>query len=1600
MNTVYRTYEVLVEETLSANDPKRQKTSKPSRENAKTRRALETTHRLFQDAVCYYMLCLIGLVRDAKEARQKDSNSDINPLWRTLTTGEMGKKTNQLVRRLSERYQASPWHGASGLEEFLKRIFCWKQEGVTIDRAHLVKAYKILFGQATAGKDGEELADSLENLKSFAGTWIAILSNENGATTLPGGGVYDVLHRTLKQCITDDARLLEDKLLKAIQEALSDRESDLAMWREARLNKALAENDKAKKKKGPGQINAAVDKAVAEKVSKEALTVRDAYLKALSSEKTAKYCSLSPEQISNAINLVKGASASVAVFPRLRFGARDNAFEQPLFRYILLKDVKGCREAVTQDVWEYVRKTDPEVELMDDQGKALAQMPYQSQGNEPLFPYFTNCLGISVNERAAWFDFDKSAFKRAAEEVFKYRIRSDKRQTEYDQKAQKVLAMEAKGEWEDARGAVKELAGIFGDSRAPLMKRLLDELGGSIGYGLRRGTIGGWGDLREDFLKASKDGEPDGEKLEQLVNKAQADSGGGFGSAVLFKKLCEPDFFPLWQERCDGQQAWHPKNFLSWYVRYAEALEELTLLTDKPEPVEGSETAEPSSQASLRLKPISITLPGTDNRHGETSFRPLDFDCKIEPHPHLDLFDEPEPGKYCLVRTNAAWVKEKLKDGGPEGAEYPLTLSYRRLKRDRITDGKGLSIDAFYQPPLVVEDAPDFHREEKEKAVKANKPAPKTAMEISSSLLPPAKPGGAFHFTMAMPVEIDGLMAGTPKIDDKKHADPAKRSEDSVRYGPPLNGEYTRLYFRWPIDADTEKKSKEAATDETGEATEAAKKGKLSPAKFWCAKEFEPFHLLSVDLGVRFAGAWCRAKVFKGEPKDGQRVISSPTDEAKTGKIVFGVEHASTFRLQGEDVKLWRKRKGQPGHSFEQEPCGSKGRLATVVELEAFAKLAEEILPASVRTPLSDLAERKYFPQLAGHLQFRLARRLGQLRMLSNLRWRVAGRVKKEGHVYRELAGDELAAFQREQRLRVIDMLDFKPRDNDPEDQEEGYMQKLRLALADDTAWNGLTFTPKGEAVRLFGKQRTKAGKDAQKKAQDELKAGLLDSSVRWNWTALEQEVTRLIDEAMKSFQGENSLVARAAHFVWPLIKKRWQWRPCQPGTDGQQSLLECVADEQAAEQNITGMRGLNMRRIELLQEFRRCCQSLAKIERRYYRDPNKGLEPSPVRESDRIYEPAPAWIDKINEMRDQRVHQTAHLILAEALGLELMNPDEVLIDGMDKAALKSERDVHGRYKKNPAKPRVAAIVLEDLSRYRTSQDRSRFENRQLMEWSHRKVLEKLQDMAKVFGIPIFTVDARFSSRFNSRTGVPGVRCIEVSKGFELEHPWKHWKEETVASVSGKNGERVPSERAGMINAAAALLADADAKASVILPMDGGPAFFPVVPHRAGHEGLESNADINAAVNIGLRAVAHPDRLDVFPMLKAIPRAGGAMEIQARRGSFAATVQKIEPEIAPEVKVGASYPEGSIEGDDEDAESGKIQYMFACPKVHGAPAFTIHDEERYPLAPETSGAVTKVYWRRVKQVCLERMANVNAARIAAWKKKAAKPDPSDEIPMG
>ena len=568
-------------------------------------------------------------------------------------------------------------------------------------------------------------------------------------------------------------------------------------------------------------------------------------------------------------------------------------------------------------------------------------------------------------------------------------------------------------------------------------------------------------------------------------------------------------------------------------------------------------------------------------------------------------------------------------------------------------------------------------------------------------------------------------------------------------------------------------------------------------------------------------------------------------------------------------------------------------------------------------------------------------------------------------------------------------------------------MRELRLSLSPDEIWSMQTYKHDGESYPLFSKvkgghskedkDKAKKRKAAQKAAQSDLKKELASNNTsKWNWSALAKAADNELQNIMRTFVSENSLIGQVAHFVWPLENKRWKWNNCTHDKEGNivQSFLERDENSSTPKRFIHGMRGLNMKRICLMQDFRQCCQSLAKLERRFYTEKDNGLEPSPVKLGDRNHEPSQAFIDKINELRDQRVNQTAHMILAEALGLELMNPAEVSIDGKSKWELKSERDLHGRYKQK--KPRVAVIVLEDLSRYRTSQDRSRYENSQLMEWSHRAIIGKLQDMAQIFRIQIITVDARFSSRFCSRTGVPGVRCAQVAQGFEKEYPWKKWKDE-------KDSKQQPTERAKMIGLAAEKLNLCNnPKVTLILPMDGGPAFFPVLPHAPNKEGLEANADIGAAVNIGLRPMAHPDRLDIFPVLRTEAKGDGKLEIKNWRGSLNGTaVQTVETPARKKVDEENEVSAEDDKGGDEELESGKHPRLFAAVEVGGNFSVPVENKCRYELPMTfdgrkvTSGGVSaakgKDYWHRVKTLCWERIRKINAQRL-----RALKIEPPDE----
>src|SRR6266540_5607744 len=99
---LYRTYEVLIEESVHPTHPKRGKTAKNDAYRADVHLALVTTNELFQDAVCYYTIMLAGLAGEAKDKKGRLQN----PLWKEFTNGKFKDQAAKVIQRFAIRYAA------------------------------------------------------------------------------------------------------------------------------------------------------------------------------------------------------------------------------------------------------------------------------------------------------------------------------------------------------------------------------------------------------------------------------------------------------------------------------------------------------------------------------------------------------------------------------------------------------------------------------------------------------------------------------------------------------------------------------------------------------------------------------------------------------------------------------------------------------------------------------------------------------------------------------------------------------------------------------------------------------------------------------------------------------------------------------------------------------------------------------------------------------------------------------------------------------------------------------------------------------------------------------------------------------------------------------------------------------------------------------------------------------------------------------------------------------------------------------------------------------------------------------------------------------
>lgn len=449
-----------------------------------------------------------------------------------------------------------------------------------------------------------------------------------------------------------------------------------------------------------------------------------------------------------------------------------------------------------------------------------------------------------------------------------------------------------------------------------------------------------------------------------------------------------------------------------------------------------------------------------------------------------------------------------------------------------------------------------------------------------------------------------------------------------------------------------------------------------------------------------------------------------------------------------------------------------------------------------------------------------------------------------------------------------------------------------------------------------------------------------------------------------------SALLVRIANRILPLRGRSWHWTK-HPDSREKNTLHHLTQEGKSLDSAdkpiwLRGQRGLSMERIEQIEKLRERFQSLNQMIRR-----EVGGKP-PIRRDELVPDPCPDLLEKIGNIKEQRVNQTAHMILAEALGLRLASPPE------DKKALRRQKDQHGTYDKildrngRWIKP-ADFIVIEDLSRYRASQGRPPRENSRLMKWCHRAVRDKIKQLCEVFGLPVLEAPAAYSSRFCSRSGVAGFRAVEVSPGFESEYPWVQIKErkkdgsftEEARKTQDlmKRVEEANCGRDGILKKHRTLLA----------PLAGGPIFVPLVSEvkNAEIQPAIAQADINAAINLGLRAIADPRLWNIHPRLRtklAKGQAGGLLTNEKRK--YGEKSKKV------------SYLPG-FEPSRRDSRSPNFFFdVSGCVEWGKA---EISDAE------ETVRVVSgKALWDTVNKQAWKRVDVINDARLESWKDESTR----------
>ncbi|MEM1874972.1 MAG: type V CRISPR-associated protein Cas12b, partial [Candidatus Hadarchaeales archaeon] len=502
--------------------------------------------------------------------------------------------------------------------------------------------------------------------------------------------------------------------------------------------------------------------------------------------------------------------------------------------------------------------------------------------------------------------------------------------------------------------------------------------------------------------------------------------------------------------------------------------------------------------------------------------------------------------------------------------------------------------------------------------------------------------------------------------------------------------------------------------------------------------------VLAVDLGHRYAAACAvwqtlskrefkqdisgREIILGGTERDDLFCITSHYDgSGKEKKTVY--RRIGPDRLNGDQHPApWARLERQFLIKLQGEEEGP--RLASNEEIYKVHCLEEEL---GVRTPLIDRLIRAGWGKTE-----KQKRRKEALKRMGWVEARQENVNLEEGVSKPSLYVDELifeavdamrkAVKVHGDRARIAIAMDEGMKEAESDREKDEKMAKIARALLswkemfESRVWNDK------RAKELWDKHIAKLTSNGADKADDSEKTDGSESR--------KKKAERLLPIAEKLLNDKDLMrwIRDDWKKYWDEEDKRWKRRIREVRDWIVPRGIKAGGKGRKAAIYRTG--GLTLARIATLTEFRR------RVQVGYF----TRLRPDGTRE-ELGEEFGKKLLDDLEEMREQRVKQLASRIVEAALGIG------------------TENKSYHEGGKRPAKPIEVeefapchAIVIENLEQYRPDEERTRMENRRIAEWSARRLREYLKEACELNGIYLCEVSANFTSRQDSRTGVPGIR--------------------------------------------------------------------------------------------------------------------------------------------------------------------------------------------------------------------------------------------------